>query len=127
MNKKNNHPLLDTIEKQALWAFKQFKKSQIVKEVKFYADGIVNTISHADILPNKNKLVKEAKKNLEGFVKKIRKSDVAHIALDLASKKSAQVLSLLNFPTKKDVSRLSVRLSQLEKRLKDLRRPRPQA
>lgn len=92
----------------------------IVKEVRFYADGIIHTLNHADILPNKNYLMKEAKKNLEGFVKKIQKSNVAHIAIDLASQKSAQVLSLLNFPTKKDVAKLNARLSTLEKKLKHL-------
>lgn len=92
----------------------------IVKEVRFYADGIIHTLNHADILPNKNYLMKEAKKNLEGFVKKIQKSNVAHIAIDLASQKSAQVLALLNFPTKKDVAKLNARLSTLEKKLKHL-------
>ena len=92
----------------------------VIKEVRFYADGIIHTLNHADILPNKNYLMKEAKKNLEGFMKKIQKSGVAHIACDLASQKSSQVLALLNFPTKKDVAKLNARLSTLEKKLKHL-------
>lgn len=128
MNKKqNNHHLLGTIEKQATWALRQFKKSQIVKEVKYYADGIVETINQSDILPDKKQLVKEAKKNLECFMKKIQKSNVAHMAIDLASQKSSQLLSLFDFPTKKEVSRLSARLSQLEKKLKGLNHKRAHA
>ena len=92
----------------------------VIKEVRFYADGILHTLNHADILPNKNYLMKEAKKNLEGFVKKIQKSNVAHIACDLASHKGSQVLAMLNFPTKKDVAKLNARLSTLEKKLKHL-------
>ena len=127
MNKKHNNHLLGTIEKQAAWALRQFKKSQIVKEVKYYADGIVETISQSDILPDKKRLVKEAKKNLEGFMKKIQKSNVAHMAIDLASQKSSQLLSLFDFPTKKEVSRLNARLSQLEKKLKGLNHKRAHA
>ena len=99
----------------------------VVKEVRYYADGIVQTINHADFLPNKNRLVKEAKKNLHGFLKKIQKSNVANKAIDLAQDKGNQVLSLLNFPTKKEVTRLSRRLSQLEKRLNTLKGSRPRA
>lgn len=149
-NKKSNHLFwdhaFDAVEKQANWAYRQFKHSlpkkwekrldhwsakdvihlalkkrnQIAKEVKYYADGIVHTLNQAHILPERNKLVKEAKRNLQGFVKKIQKSNVAHIAIDLASSKGNEFLTMLNFPTKKDVGRLNARLGQLEKRLKNL-------
>lgn len=149
-SKKNNHYFWEhavtTLEKEASWAYQQFKHSlpkkwekrldhwsandiiqlafkkrnQIAKEVKCYADGIVHTLSGAHILPNRNKLVKEAKQNLQGFVKKIQKTNVAHEAIKLASNKGSEFLSLLNFPTKKDVSKLNLRLNQLEKKLKSL-------
>src|SRR3989338_8621522 len=117
---------LNTLEKQAQWAYKQFKhtlppkwerkltglthrdiihlalkkRNQITKEVKYFADGIVNTISRADILPDRNRLVKEAKK--------------------LAMNKGSELVSMLNFPTRKDVARLNVRLGDLEKSLRGL-------
>lgn len=112
-----NHAF-STLEKQASVAYKRLHLS---KEVKHYADGIVHTLTRADFLPNRNKLIREARHNMEKFIKKIQKSDVASKALDLASNKGNKVLSLLNFPTKKDVSRLNARLNQLEKRLKGLR------
>lgn len=96
------------------------KRNQISKEVRYYADGIVHTLTHADFLPNKNKLIREARHNLERFVKKIQKSDVASRAIDMAADKGGEFLSLLNFPTKKDVARLNSRLNHLEKRLKTL-------
>lgn len=137
---------LNTLEKQAGWAYTQIrhslpknwdkkigqltsrdivtmarkKRNQIAKEVKYYADGIVDTISRADFLSDKNRLVKEARKNLDSFLKKIQKSGVAHKAKDMAADKGAQVLSLLNFPTRKEVARLNGRLGQLEKQLKSL-------
>lgn len=137
---------LTTLEKQAGWAYTQIKhtlpknwekklnhfsskdlvnlalkkRSQITKEVKHYADGIVDTISRADFLYNKNYLVKEAKKNLNTFLKKLQASDVAGKAKHLAVNKSAKVLSMLNFPTKKEVAKLNARLGQLEKQLKTL-------
>ncbi len=134
-----NHAL-QSLEKQAAFAYKKWnqldskeivrlaikKRTQISKEVKYYADGIVHTLTHADLLPNKNKLLREAKRNLEGFVKKIQKSDVASKAINLATHKGNEFLNLLNFPTKKEVAKLNSRLSQLEKRLKTLRpSPRP--
>src|SRR3989339_176616 len=90
---------LNTLEKQAQWAYKQFKhtlppkwerkltglthrdiihlalkkRNQITKEVKYFADGIVNTISRADILPDRNRLVKEAKKSLATCLSKLEK------------------------------------------------------
>lgn len=162
--KKGNHrflpvsfPAVDhalaTLEKQAAWAYQEFKhflpkklekklnqwnaeevfrlaiqkRNQIAKEVKHYADSIVSTLNEAHILPNRNQLAKEAKRNLQGFVKKIQKSNVAHIAIDLASAKGSEFLAMLNFPTKKDVGKLNTRLSQLEKKLKNLSQPKPQA
>lgn len=137
---------LTAMEKQAEWAYRQFKhtlpkpwekklneldtkeifglalkkRKQITKEVKYYTDGIVHTLSNADFLSNKNHLVKEAKHNLENFLHKIQKSGVVTHAKDLAASKGTKVLERLNFPTKKDVVKLNSRLSQLEKRLKDL-------
>jgi len=143
-----NHALT-TLEKQAHWAYNQFKHSlprqwerklnqlthediirlamkkrkQITKEVKYFADGIVDTINRADILPNKNRLVKQAKRNLANCLHMIQKSDVAKRARDLAMNKGSELVSMLNFPSKKQVAKLNARLSQLEKRLKGLTRP----
>lgn len=140
-----NHALT-TLEKQAEWAYTQFKhtlpknwekkidqftskdivnlarkkRSMITKEVKHYTDGIVDTISRADFLSNKNHLVKEARKNFNTFLKKLQKSDVAHKAKDIAANKGEKVLSLLNFPTKKEVAKLNARLGQIEKQLRNL-------
>lgn len=116
--KKTNHspfPLGLNVLNQASWAYKQFKhkRDQIAKEVKHYADGMIHVLNHADILPDKEGLLKEVKQNLKGFIRKIQKSNVAHMAMDL-----------LDFPTKKDVVKLSTRLSQLEKRLNLLSRQR---
>lgn len=96
------------------------KHNMITKEVRYYADGIVKTLNGADILPNKNRLVKEAKQSLKSFLAKVQKSNVAHQAKSLAAMNGSKILSLLNFPSKKEVSRLNARLGQLEKRLKGL-------
>ena len=116
--KRGNGGFLSTLERQASIAYKKFHLS---KEVKHYADGIVHTLTRADFLPNKNKLIREARHNMERFVKKIQKSHVASKALDMAADKGNEFLSLLNFPTKKDVLRLNARLNQIEKRLKVLK------
>lgn len=79
---------------------------------------------YSAMLPTKKLLVREAKRSLNGLLNKIQKSNVAHLAKDLATHKGAEVLSLLNFPTKRDVNRLSSRLSQLEKRMKNLKQRR---
>ena len=136
-----NHALT-TLEKQAGTAYKQLKhslpkmnakevfnlalkkKNQVAKEVKYYTDGIVETLANADFLSNKNRLVKEAKQNVSNILHKLQKSDVALKAKDLAATKGTRLLSLLNFPTKRDVAKLSSRLSQLEKKLKTLPRTR---
>ncbi len=96
----------------------------LVKEVRYYADGIIQTINQADFLPNKNRLVKEARRNLHGFLKKIQKSPVAHAAIDLAQSKGTQFLSLLNFPTKRDVAKLNARLNKLEQKFRTVSHPR---
>lgn len=96
------------------------KHDLITKEVRYYADGIVKTLNKADILPNKNRLVKEAKQSLKCFLDKVQKSNVAHQAKNLAQLNSSKLLSILDFPSRKDVARLSGRLSQLEKKLKTL-------
>ncbi|MDO8527077.1 MAG: hypothetical protein Q7T03_05245 [Deltaproteobacteria bacterium] len=87
---------LDHLKSKDIMRLALKKRNQISKEVKFYADGIVNTLSNAHFLPNKNRLV------------------------GVASKTGTKILSMLDFPTKKDVSRLNARLSQLEKRFKSL-------
>lgn len=84
------------------------------KEAKYYSS----------ILPTKKFLIREAKKNLNGLMRKIQKSNVAHLAKDLATHKGSEVLSLLNFPSKKDVSRLNARLSQLEKKIRAIQHRR---
>lgn len=78
------------------------------KEAKYYSS----------ILPTKKFLIREAKKNLNGLMRKIQKSDVAHLARDLATHQGAQMLSLLNFPSKRDVTRLNARVNKLEQKLK---------
>lgn len=89
------------------------------KQVRFYADGLVHTLSHAEeLLPNKAKLMREAKKNLNQFMRKVRKSNMTHLAKNLAHSNGQKLLALLDFPTKKDVARLNARLSKLEKRFK---------
>lgn len=110
-SKNSGFHLLTTLEKQAEWAYTQ---------VRHYADGIVNTISHADFLPNKKKLVKEAKQNLDQFLRKLQKSEVANKAKKLALTEGSKFLAMLDFPSKKDVAKLSTRLSQLEKRLQNI-------
>lgn len=66
--------------------------------------------------------VKEARKNLNHILTKMQKSPVGHIAKDLAKTNGTKVLSWLDFPTKKDVTKLHHRLSQLEQRMQDLRK-----
>lgn len=84
------------------------------------ADGLVETLSKADFLPNKNYLIKEAKRNLKSLITKVEKTNVGAMAKNLAKTNSTKILSLLNFPTKKDVAKLNARLSQLEKKFQTL-------
>lgn len=87
------------------------------KEAKYYSS----------ILPTKRFLIREAKKNLNGLVRKIQRSNVAHLARDLAAHKGTEVLSLLNFPSKRDVTRLNARVSKLEQKLNSIRHRRARA
>lgn len=84
------------------------------------ADGLVETLSKADFLPNKNYLIKEAKRNLKSLLTKVEKTNVGAIAKNMAKTNSTKILSMLNFPTKKEVAKLNARLSQLEKKFRGL-------
>lgn len=141
-----NHAL-NTIEQQAERAYTQFKhalprkwekrldqlgakeimqmalktRKQITKDVRYYAEGLIDTLSRAPFLPERNRLVREARRNLENVLKKIQKTQIAVKAKHMASSQGSVLLSYLNFPTKRDVARLNTRLSEIEKRLKSLR------
>ncbi|MBI4224166.1 MAG: hypothetical protein HY609_04475 [Deltaproteobacteria bacterium] len=87
------------------------------KEAKYYSA----------VLPTRKFLIREAKKNLNGLMRKIQKSTVAHRAMNLATHKGAEVLSLLNFPNKRDVTRLNGRVAKLEQKLKTIQHRRARA
>lgn len=99
---------------KGFWDLAFKKKAQL--------DGIIHTIAAADFLSNKNHLVKEAKQNLEKCLHKIEKSDVALKAKHLAKAKGNELRSWFNVPSKRDITKLNSRLSQLEKRFKSLSR-----
>ncbi len=71
---------------------------------------------------NSDTLIREAKKNLEGLVEKIQSSDLAHRALAKAVETKGQVFSALSIPTEEDVTRLSRKITVLEKRVNKLTR-----
>lgn len=113
-----NHAI-ETLEKEAMWAYKQFKGA-LPKNWERRLTQLTSNDIFKLALKKRSQITKEAKRNLQGFVKKIQKSNVAHVAKNLAKTKGNEFLSMLNFPTKKDVSKLNARLSQIEKRLKNL-------
>lgn len=94
--------------------------SRLEKKAGKYYTQVLHLLPVA--LKGKTVLAKGVKKNLEKFVKTLQKSDVAHIAKSFAKSNGKKVLNLLNFPSKKDVSKLNTRVTQLEKRFQGLRR-----
>ena len=81
------------------------------------AKDIVHTLKEAHFLSKKERLVRDAQKNLEVILKKVRKNPMVVQAKDLAVNQSGHLLEALNVPSRKDVSLLNKRLSQIEKRL----------
>src|SRR3989338_4710693 len=93
------------------------QRDNVEHEVRRIAKDIVHTLKEAHFLSKKERLVRDAQKNLEVILKKVRKNPMVVQAKDLAVNQSGHLLEALNVPSRKDVSLLNNRLSQIEKRL----------
>lgn len=120
MKKSRKNNVLSELERKAEKYYTQFKHVLPHPWEKKLAQ-LTKQIGHLDFAPGKNRLVQEARKNLKIILNKVEKSDMAHTVKNLAKANGHKILGLLNFPTKKEVSRLSARLGQLEKRFQSLR------
>ena len=96
------------------------QRDNVEHEVKRLADDIVHTLKGAHFLSKQEKLVKEARHNLEIILKKVRRNPMVIQAKDLAKNQGGQLLNILNVPTRKDISKLNSRLTQIEHRLTNI-------
>lgn len=117
--KKNFDEIVGRISSSEIYSLASEKTEELGKEVKKLADEVVAKIKRFDI-KLANPVLKEIRVNLDQFIEKLQALEVVELAKDKAQSTRRQVLSVLSIPSQEDISHLTRKVANLEKKIKTL-------
>ena len=101
--------------------FATMQRSKVVREVKELGEQIIARISESGVFVQREELIKEARHHLESLLGRLNAGSIVDSAIQAARIKArntrTEILSFLNIPSHRELSKLQRKLNQIETRL----------
>lgn len=114
--KKNFEDMVERISSSEIYSRASEKTEEITNEVRRVADDVVRKFKSFDLSAAKS-VLGEARENIDQLVEKLQAAEFVEIAKDKAVNTRRQVLHVLNIPSQEEVTRLTRKVTSLEKKI----------
>lgn len=105
-------------------AFASMQRARLIREVRSLSEEIVSKIADAPIFANREELIRETRSQMESMIDRLNAGELLHRAIDKAKMTQHEILSFLNIPSEKELTKLQKKLNKIEARLSEIRKPR---